>query len=579
MQTANTQCNLRLCSECSWNTEFFCISCECDLCNQCKRNHADNLKTTDHNVVQYRDKFKYTPKLESCLRHPNIFYERYCDSCQVPICNACSKHKSQAFPFTLHAQFTHAVVGMKEAYRKRKEENKDYFQIIQNGALLCKAAQTAMNAEFKTCQNYEVFFQSHKLIKAKRLKSHIDKVLCDFDFKHRCLNQQREILKNILSLQRFQDLFEYSEFRPIQFLVDLKKINVVLRRQDNRAPTIHASLNITDSLNKEVVKNFLYEFQIERRGGYERILKLISNPKIFKSLTVTSVRGCYNISRVGLDRFWVNDRKNLILTNMTGVATFHSVMDLCRDLFIKSHTVNTHCELIYINESYKIMKLSKDLKKNTRFIKGVESTVRPRCVYSSSHNGDLLVGMYNEKSRTGKVMRYNQTGQLIDTMQQSNTGNGLFKDPRYIAENNNGDIAVSDSETVVIVTDRGGTHRFSYTGHPLGSKLMPRGICTDALSHILVCDQITDTVQMIDRDGHFLSFLLTRPPGILTPLSLSYDVYSHHLWVGSQFNNFVGVYKYITQLHNVIGRSCDKLFSVQNLIFPSNLLYKENSKS
>lgn len=78
---------------------------------------------------------------------------------------------------------------MKEAYRQRKEENKDYFQIIQNG----KAAQTAMNAEFKTCQNNEVFFQSHKLIKAKRLRSHIVIVLCDFDFKHRCLNQQREI--------------------------------------------------------------------------------------------------------------------------------------------------------------------------------------------------------------------------------------------------------------------------------------------------------------------------------------------------------------------------------------------------
>lgn len=580
MQTANTQCKLRLCSECSWHTEFFCISCKCDLCNQCKTNHADNLKTTDHNVVEYRDKLQnYTPELEGCLRHPNIFYKMYCDSCQVPICNACSKHKSQTLCFTLRAQFAHTVVGMKEAYRIRKEENKDYFQIIRNDALLCKAVQRGMNAEFKTCQNNDVSFQSHKFIKAKRLKSHIDKVLCDFDFKHRCLNQQREIFKNILSLQRFQDLFEYSEFRPVQFLLDVKKINVVLVREDNRAPTIHTTLNITDSLNKEVVKNFLNEFQIERRRRYERILKLISNPKIFTSLTVTSVRGCYNISRVGLDRFWVNDRKHLILTNMTGVATFHSLMDLCRDLFIKSHTVNTHCELIYINESYKIMKLSKDLKRNTRFIKGVESTVRPRCVYSSSHNGDLLVGMYNEKSRTGKVMRYNQTGQLIDTMQQSNTGNELFKDPRYIAENNNGDIAVSDSETDVIVTDRGGTHRFSYTGHPLGSKLMPRGICTDALSHILVCDQITDTVQMIDRDGHFLYFLLTRPPGILTPLSLSYDVYSHHLWVGSQFNNFVGVYKYITQLHNVIGRSCDKLFSVQNLIFPSNLLYKENSNS
>lgn len=66
---------------------------------------------------------------------------------------------------------------------------------------------------------------------------------------------------------------------------------------------------------------------------------------------------------------------------------------------------------------------------------------------------------------------------------------------------------MSDSETVVIVTDLGGTYRFSYTGQLLGSKLVPRGICTDALSHILVCDQITKTVLMIDRDGHFLSSL------------------------------------------------------------------------
>lgn len=318
-----------------------------------------------------------------------------------------------------------------------------------------------MKAEFKTCQNNDALFQSHKLIKAKRLKSHIDIVLCDFDFKHRCLKQQTEIFKNILSLQRLQDLFEYSEFRPVQFLLDVKQTNVVPMNEDNRRPTIHTSLNITDSLIKEIVKNFLNEFQIERRGGYERFLKLISDPKIYKSIPVTSVRGCYNISHVALDRFWVNDRKNLILTNMTGVVTFHSVMYLCSDLYIISHTVNSHCEIIYINKRYKIMKLSKDLKTRTLFIKGAGSTVRPRCVYSSQHNGDLLVGMYMEKSRTGKVVRYNQTGQLKDTMQKSNTGNELFKDPRFIAENNNGDIAVSDFETVVIVTDRGGTYRFS----------------------------------------------------------------------------------------------------------------------
>lgn len=62
----------------------------------------------------------------------------------------------------------------------------------------------------------------------------------------------------------------------------------------------------------------------------------------------------------------------------------------------------------------------------------------------------------------------------------------------------------------IVVTDRGGKYRFSYSGHPLGSHLQPRGICVDPLSHILLCDHLTSTVQMLDQDGPFLSYLLTK---------------------------------------------------------------------
>lgn len=69
---------------------------------------------------------------------------------------------------------------------------------------------------------------------------------------------------------------------------------------------------------------------------------------------------------------------------------------------------------------------------------------------------------------------------------------------------------MSDSFTAVVVTEREGRHRFSYTGHTSGSGLLACGICTDALSYILVCDNRTETVHMIDKDGEFLSHLLTR---------------------------------------------------------------------
>ncbi|XP_062578116.1 uncharacterized protein LOC134240013 [Saccostrea cucullata] len=105
----------------------------------------------------------------------------------------------------------------------------------------------------------------------------------------------------------------------------------------------------------------------------------------------------------------------------------------------------------------------------------------------------------------------------------------------------------------VVVVDSGGKHRFSYTGPPSGSGLRqgfnPSAICTDALSHILVVDTLTDTVQMIDKDGNFLSLLLTKPRSIhIKRYGLTYDYKTHLLYVGSgpsKLTDIVSVYRYI----------------------------------
>nr|XP_034308462.1 uncharacterized protein LOC117683415 isoform X2 [Crassostrea gigas] len=277
--------------------------------------------------------------------------------------------------------------------------------------------------------------------------------------------------------------------------------------------------------------------------GNQCLLKLMSPPKILHSLTATGVDGCYHISCVTPDRVWVSDRNNIMLTDTTGVH-LHRVKDSYSDLYGGLHTVNSESELIYIDKNENINKLSKDMKTTTTFIERTNSTWRPQCVYWSPSNGDLLVGMYNDDTGTGKVTRYNQSGQLIQSIQHDNTGLELYITPNYITENNNGDVVVSDYRAVV-VTECEGKHRFSYTGPPLGSGLEPRGISTDALSHILVCDGWTNTVQMIDRDGQFLSHLLTKSQESVL-WSLSYDVNTHRLWVGS-YNNKVCVYRYITR--------------------------------
>lgn len=99
----------------------------------------------------------------------------------------------------------------------------------------------------------------------------------------------------------------------------------------------------------------------------------------------------------------------------------------------------------------------------------------------------------------------------------------------------------------VVVTSRGGKQRFSYTGYPSGSELWSRGICTDALSHILVCDKNTSTVQMIDEHGNFLKRLLILRSDILCPYSLRYDVKTHRLWVGAGNVNKICVFTFLSR--------------------------------
>lgn len=96
------------------------------------------------------------------------------------------------------------------------------------------------------------------------------------------------------------------------------------------------------------------------------------------------------------------------------------------------------------------------------------------------------------------------------------------------------DVVASDlKHNAIIVTDYGGNHRFSYTGPPSGQRLTPRGVCSDVLSHILVSDFKAHTIHMLDKDGQFLTYFLTRSDDILEPWGLSYDAKTTFLWIGS----------------------------------------------
>ncbi|XP_056007533.1 uncharacterized protein LOC125666241 isoform X2 [Ostrea edulis] len=523
----STQLKVRQCSQCQRDTEFYCNTCKRDLCLQCKKKHVIDLHTKHHDVVIYREKFNYIPRQEICVRHPDRFYEMFCQSCELSVCFRCLEHRK------------HQILDLRTAYQTKRQQHREIIDNIRSETLYnCRVLLAGIQTDIQTCPPQICHRQSQMSTKAQRLKDLIDTVVCDVKTRYRGLlidriqQQKRKMNRQLVHLQNYEDRYEQSANRAVQFLLFIKT---------SRVPQIKNSPSQLLSVITEIQMT-----TGKRQVGIDECVKLMSTPVLHTSVCVTGVSHVIHISRVMSDRVWVSDYDNLILTDTTG-DTIHRVTDIAR--YGGVHTVNSSGELIYIDKKRNINKLSTDNKTVTRLIQST-SPWEPRCVCCSPSTGDLMVAMRNIDTDTGKVTRYNSSGQHILTIEHDNTGHTLYSVPYYITENNNGDIIVSDlSRDAVVVTERGGRHRFSYTGPPSGSSLRPLGICTDALSHILVCNWNTHTVQMIDKDGHFLSLLLTRQHGINRPRSLNYDDKTHLLWVGSY--NTVSVYRYLQRRYSL----------------------------
>ena len=228
----------------------------------------------------------------------------------------------------------------------------------------------------------------------------------------------------------------------------------------------------------------------------------------------TGVDNAYHVSVEKSGRLLVNDWGGyLVQTDQQG----NQLQEIQNSGGEQSyHTATQDGKLIYTDrESKYIYRITSD-KKITKFIKSGIWT--PLSINFSRTNGDILVGMVilghvgmASVIKEAKVTRYSKAGKEIQNIQRDNQGQELYSGPRYITENINGDICSSGYGKVVVV-NKSGQHRFSYKGRR--SLFLPCGICTDVLGHILVCDENSDTVDLLDQDGRFLSFILSSQQGI-----------------------------------------------------------------
>nr|XP_022291308.1 uncharacterized protein LOC111102736 [Crassostrea virginica]XP_022291309.1 uncharacterized protein LOC111102736 [Crassostrea virginica] len=510
-----TQVSVKHCSLCQGDTEYYCYKCQQDLCIQCRKLHVIDLSTKHHIVTSYTEKMKYPPKpvkssqsqdpkqvISARSQNPKQV-KRWLSGDTKQVISAQSQDHDNHEPKKFIPPVWLSPLERSEMQRQQYSRRIYYLrgETIYYRSVLFERLRYDRKTGHKAVT---IRGQSKAEMRGQGLKDQIDEVLAG-DLKDRCIIQKTRMTRHMTKLlryyHRFEQLSETMETRPFKFL------RIMTQKHSPRKDDMKPIINILVNLMKEIR---LVPSGIPRRAGVEDLLTLLSSPVLQKSLSVTGVRACNHISCVTPDRVWVSDYNNIILTDTATGKQLHSVEhSLGPDT--GKHTVNCEGELIYIDMEFNIIKLCNDMKTTTTLIKHTDKTWELRCVYCSPSSGDLLVGMYTDTG-TGKVMRYDNTGKRKQTIPHNdNTPHTLYRIPYYITENNNGDVLVSDLyRAAVVVTSGEGVHRFSYTRPPSGSGLWPRGICTDVMSHILVSDSYTSTVQMLDRDGQFLSYVLTR---------------------------------------------------------------------
>ena len=506
-----------------------------------------------------------------CATHPDQVYNIYCESCDLPVCLHCTKPHSQ-----------HRLQNIRTVYENKRKQNDKKLINIRNETLystqaLCvgiKSNVTTNPQKMFSKVSIEILEKSQRLKEAMQceyMSSEAELKVKYLIRQNQCKNRM-QIKRHIYNVQRYEYIQEKNVNKPVQFLRFIKKTSLPQIQDTPRLPQ-RCLFSLNQGINMAKLINVLSKIQISAKR--KRLLQITSSPLLQKTLTINVLGPFYHISCMSADQIFVSAKHEILLTG----DKLYSVKDSAVKGRIGSgnHTVNADNDLFYIDTYYNIKKLSNDRKTTSIVMKKSDSSWTPVSVFCSPYTEDLLVGMNklekgkdgfsrsdkNDYTPIGKVSRYDNTGQLTQTISHKNSPQTRYSYPSYITENMNGDVVVSDlTRQAVIVTSREGIYRFSYTGPPKGPALSPGGICTDALSHILVCDLQTKTVHMLGKNGAFLSYLLTIfSPGIETGLqSLGYDIRTHQLLVGlSSTSNMqfckVSIYRYLKSSISSAGKS------------------------